>query len=380
MTGSEQAQTSNPSLLLSDEIERETQKTLTRRVRTAAYAIVVLVGQLVFFTVVFGAPVYDVDFWARIWSQVVSVTLLVVLHAGWMQNRARLLAFLYMNAMALCAASSAVFGGDFDGNAGLLASSAVVAGAIFPWGLRAQAFHAGMTVVLLAIMWNAPVDRPDGYAQLGVYSSATAGIGLSLLLAFIVRRGFVDAVKETAALRDARDEIRSFNSDLERKVAERTRELDEALADQQSFTYAVSHDLRQPLRHVDGYLRFFDDGSVAIDAEHRQLLDRAYSGLARAGRMIDALLQISRLGTSRVSRSNVDISGMAEEILSELCQDEPRRLVTTRVQPGMVASAEPRLVRALLDQLLSNAWKFTSRSDSAHIFTLEPAVGRLADA
>lgn len=153
-----------------------------------------------------------------------------------------------------------------------------------------------------------------------------------------------------------------LHGDLERRVRERTAQL-EALADELgSFAYAVSHDLRAPLRAIEGLSAALDeDYAPALDPRGRDWLARVRGGAARMDRMIDDMLDLSRVhgdaGAPR--RETVDLSGLARSVARELQDGQPGRRVHVDVGDGLVAVADPGLMRVLLQNLLGNAFKFT---------------------
>jgi PAS domain S-box-containing protein len=175
--------------------------------------------------------------------------------------------------------------------------------------------------------------------------------------------------------RAAETEVRRLNAELEERVRERTaeleaanRELEAANREVESFAYSVSHDLRQPLRALDGFSQILlDDYGAALDEDGRSHLQRIIAADRRMGALIDALLELSRLSRGDLVRERLDITELARGIAGELAEAEPERAVECAVAEGLSAYADRRLVHALLANLLGNAWKFTARHESAHI-------------
>src|SRR5262249_42545188 len=150
--------------------------------------------------------------------------------------------------------------------------------------------------------------------------------------------------------------------ELEDRVRLRTAELEAANRELESFAYSVSHDLRAPLRAVHGFSQaVLEDFGERIDEEGRSHLQRVVGAAIRMNGLIDALLDLSRLNRAPVERSRIDVTSLAREMGAALARSEPARSVRFVVQVGLVADADGRLVRALLDNLIGNAWKFTSR-------------------
>lgn len=160
---------------------------------------------------------------------------------------------------------------------------------------------------------------------------------------------------------------------LERRVVERTEELRRANAELESFSYSVSHDLRTPLRAISSFAELLvAHESARLDREGRHYLQRVIDGAGRMNQLIDDLLQLSRVTRQEVKRGHVDVTAVAEHVVQQLRDTEPERQVEVVIQPGLVASADPRQVEIVLANLLGNAWKFTGG-------TVAPKIGLEAD-
>lgn len=171
-----------------------------------------------------------------------------------------------------------------------------------------------------------------------------------------------------ARLSGVNAELSSLNADLEQRVEERTRELEVSNQELQAFSYSVSHDLRAPLRTIDGFsLALAEDFAEVLNAEGRDYIQRVRGGVQRMGMLIDALLQLSRVTRSEVQRETVDLSQLATLVFGELAVNEAGRKVSFEAEPGMVAEADPRLMRVAFENLLGNALKFTSKRADAEV-------------
>jgi two-component system, NtrC family, sensor kinase len=156
-------------------------------------------------------------------------------------------------------------------------------------------------------------------------------------------------------------------------------ELERKNSELESFSHAVSHDLRAPLRAIDGFTRaLLDEFGPTFDPRGREYLDRVLEGTRRMGELIEDLLALSRVGRAELHRARVDLSAMARAAFEEIRQQEPARAVTVAIQEGLAAEADARLMRIVFDNLLGNAWKFTAKVTAPRIeFVAEPRDGGL---
>ncbi len=172
--------------------------------------------------------------------------------------------------------------------------------------------------------------------------------------------GIVVFSEDISRLVEARQEILQLNAGLERRVVERTAELTAANQELDAFAYAVSHDLRAPLRAMSGFSQaLIEDYGTSLQDEARAYLDEIILASRHMGQLIDGLLSLSRNTRGVLRLDRVDISVLADRILEELAQAEPERSVEWRIEPGLSARGDARMIEVLLRNLLGNSWKYT---------------------
>lgn len=165
-----------------------------------------------------------------------------------------------------------------------------------------------------------------------------------------------------------REEIRNLNATLEHRVTERTAELETTNTELEAFCYSVSHDLRTPLRSIDGFSQMLEDDYAAmLDESGQHYIGRIRSAAQRMGQLIDDLLNLSRITRLDLDRSEVDLSVQAREIVAALRAREPGRDVEVDIADGVKANGDARLLLIVLENLIGNAWKFTGKCASPRI-------------
>lgn len=228
-----------------------------------------------------------------------------------------------------------------------------------------EALAAGLRC---AVIWPAAAaGAPLAMLELFGAAPRAADPDVRRLLQAIGRQvgGFLERTQAEAALRALE---RRRAEDLEARVEERTRELASVNRELEAFSYSVSHDLRAPLRSIEGFSQILgEEYADRLDEEGRGLFRRIQSATTRMGQLIDDMLLLSRVTRAELKRERVDVSGIASEVADELERREPRRPVEVRVSPGLEVDADPRLVRIALENLLGNAWKFTRGRDAPRV-------------
>jgi PAS domain S-box-containing protein len=162
--------------------------------------------------------------------------------------------------------------------------------------------------------------------------------------------------------------LRDLTAQLESRVRERTAELETANRELEAFSYSVSHDLRAPLRAIDGFSRvLLEDHAGRLDAEAQSYLERIRKAVQRMGALIDDMLQLARVTRAEIHETTVDLSRIAEETVAELRAASPGRHVEFVAARGLRARGDPRLLHVVLANLVGNAWKFTARTPQPRI-------------
>jgi PAS domain S-box-containing protein len=170
--------------------------------------------------------------------------------------------------------------------------------------------------------------------------------------------------RTVAELERREDEVRKLNQELKLRLAQ----LETSNKELESFAYSVSHDLRAPLRSIDGFSRaLLEDYADKLDEEGMENLRIICAASTRMGQLIDDLLALSRVTRSELRQEGVDLSALVESIVRHMKAAHPEREVDVVIQPSLWAKADPNLLRIVLENLIANAWKFTSKKPRAEI-------------
>jgi len=206
------------------------------------------------------------------------------------------------------------------------------------------------------------MTRPDGEVR-WIQTDAVPVLGPDGRPIEIVS-SFIDVTER----KRAEDEIKTLNDELERRVTERTSELTAANEELGAFSYSVSHDLRSPLRSIDGFSQALqDDYGDQLDDTAKGYLERVRANSQRMGQLISDMLVLSRVTRDEMRRGSVDLSAIARSVATQLQEADPDRQATFQIADGVTATGDADLLHIVLQNLLGNAWKFTSKRPHATI-------------
>jgi signal transduction histidine kinase len=225
--------------------------------------------------------------------------------------------------------------------------------------------------LLISQLMATTISQRNAAARDQVYISIALNIFQGLLVlgfAALLIRQVGSLEKRSGELGRATDEIRLLNSELEERVRQRTVQLEAANQELEAFSYSVSHDLRAPLKTINGFSHLLErtvTGNVSEKGQH--YLNRIRAGTRQMGELIDGLLSLAQLSRDKLQFSEVDLAGIARGIGKECRERDPERQAQILVQETMQARGDRRLLSVILQNLLGNAWKFTSRVEMARI-------------
>ncbi|MDY7231213.1 PAS domain S-box protein [Hyalangium rubrum] len=180
--------------------------------------------------------------------------------------------------------------------------------------------------------------------------------------------GALAMVTDITRRRAAEEQVRQLNSELERRIAERTEQLEYSNRELEAFAYTVAHDLRAPLRSITGFSdALVEEFGERLEEVGRGHLKRVVSAAKHMSELIDGILALSRVNSTELVARSCELSTMARAIIEQLQAEQPERKVRVSIQEGLADRGDPRLLRAVLENLLANAWKFTRGREVAEI-------------
>ena len=213
-------------------------------------------------------------------------------------------------------------------------------------------------IIFVTALDHAEIDMGRGY-DLGAVDFVFAPVVPAIMRAKVTV--FVELYK-------AQQELRRYRTQLEKLVQERTTALTAINRELEAFSYSVSHDLRAPLLAFNGLNQsLLADYGDALDPRAKDYLQRMRLASERIASVFDGLQALFRLTSGEIHREQCDLSAMASEIVEEMRASSPERKLEVAIAEGMTTSADPRLARILLTNLISNAWKFTAKSPAARV-------------
>ena len=225
--------------------------------------------------------------------------------------------------------------------------------------------------------------------QLGLYQTdfgvSVFVLSMIVVLSVVILRNARHLIRLESERRAAMEEVRALNEELNARVVERTTQLEMANRELEAFSYSVSHDLRAPLRHIDGFSKILlDEHAAALEPRAQRYLTLIRNGASTMGQMIDDLLQMARVDRREMVLTDTDLNEVVRDTVEDLRDDLGERTIEWQIEPLPVVSCDPGLMKLVFANLLSNAVKYTRNRERAHIRVArygdeEPPVVLIAD-
>jgi len=227
----------------------------------------------------------------------------------------------------------------------------------------------GLELIVIPPWWATWWFRTGGVAcVLGAAAAAGWGISAHRQRTRTRERELAQERLRNEERAQAAEALRVLNQELEQRVADRTAKLVAVVQELEAFSYSVSHDLRTPLRSIDGFSRvLLDDYADRLDADGKDSLHRIRAASQRMGHLIDDLLKLAQVSRGEMSYAPIDLSAMARTVAEELRRGMPERHLEFTIAPNLVAAGDARLLQIVLENLLGNAVKFSARRPVARI-------------
>lgn len=217
---------------------------------------------------------------------------------------------------------------------------------------------------------------PQRVLELQTFKGWLFVLGSGVLVYLLLKRYERNGERATQAMLESQNEVRRVNAELEQRVTARTLQLEAANRELEAFAYAVSHDLRAPLRSMSGFSQILQDSAPeGLDEKSRDYLRRIRDASLRMSTLIEDLLSLSRISSSELNPRSTNLSQIATEAAATVRDRYPGRQVNLVIEPGMSVHGDTRLLRIAMENLLDNAWKYTSTTQSPRVTVGMQATG-----
>lgn len=339
-----------------------------RRLRELLTFLSIFQGSYVLAMVLTPDAVWGTRLLLNVGRLVVMILCILRLRADGSRRDTLLLATASLGSQFLVGTAASIARGDVVPTALLLTALNCISAALIPWGFAPQVVTALASVTSIAIATH--FVKAAGGATLAFDSSVTllASIAFCTWVARYLAASRRTLEIRLAEARRSDEELAALRTDLERRVAERTAELEMANRELEGFSYTVSHDLRSPLRTIAGFSQMIlDESGQRLDDSARDHLSKIRAASRRMDELIDDMLLLARVGRTALRYETVDVAKMAASIGAQLAAEEPQRKVEFVVGNIPPVPADHGLLQVALDNLLRNAWKFTGEREAARV-------------